>query len=461
MPYQRKALESIARYLLVNKSRRIGFSEAMAARAAMRALGLALRDGRLVRERNKGVPQNLFSASKLQAQDLLQRVLRYVRLFGKAFPGKVVLRETATMAVLRGGVRLRALASSPRSARGWEGDCRFDEFANVVEQEALWAAAEPLARPTLGNPEGFEVWVVSTPLGDDNLFFEMACGRMAARFEQHSISIHDAAAQGFPILVSDHAGGLRPGTVDELRAEFMDDVIFAQEFECSFMSSSARFIDAEVYDSATWDADKDPLPVPEEDRPATYYGGIDLARSRDRTAFVKLREYARTMFHTLTDTVRDRSWAEQEAWWDAHFADCHRVCVDSTTIGSAPSERMQLTHGSFKVEPVDFTLQAKERLATGLKLGLQTRRLRPLRSDHELRREVLSLRREQLPGGGVRYAAPRQGGGHGDRAWALALAYQAAGSIPTSYPRVTTYTNGDVRRPVERLSLLESRRLMA
>ena len=460
MPYQRVALGTRSRYVLVTKSRRVGFSEAMAARSAMRALGLDIVDGQ-IRKVGAGVPQNLISAGRVQAQDLMQRVLRYVRLFGQALGGQAVIRETATMAVIRGGVKLRALASTPRGARGWEGDVRLDEFANVIDQPAVWAAVEPLAKPTLGHPDGFEIWVVSTPLGDDNLFYEFARGRMSTRFEQHTVSIHDAAAQGFPILVSDGAGGLRNGTVDELRAEFLDDDIFAQEFECSFMSASSRFIDPAVYDDATWNPDQEALPTPDTLTPEVSFGGLDIGRHHDRTAFARVREHRGALYHLATDTLKGRPWEEQETWWDERIGACRRVAVDSTAIGSMPVERMQSVWGRARVIGVDFTLQSKERLATGLKLGLQTRRLRPAQWDAETRREVLSLRREQLPGGGVRYSAPRRGGGHGDRAWALALAADAAGASSTAAPSITTYGRGSRPKPVERMGLFDRRRLFA
>lgn len=430
-PYQVAFLQDQAPRVCVLKSRRVGFSEAVAAKCALRLLGLALRSGRVVQARKRGITQNLFSASRVQAQDLLQRVLKWVRVFGSVFGGNPVDRETATLAVVR-GVKIRALSSSPRGARGWEGDIVLDEFASVVDQQAIWAAVEPLAAPTHGNPDGFLITAISTPLGNDNLYHEMVTGKLAHKFSQHCITLADAHAQGFPIKVSDGIGGLRDGTVEELRAEYGDDQTFDQEFMCSFLSSSMRFIDAESYDAASYADDEFPSGALARD-----FGGLDLARVRDRTAFARLSEVGDVLWHAATDAIQGVRWSDQERWWDERIERCGKVAVDSTSIGSAPAERMQETWGMSRIVAVDFTLQSKERLATGLKLAIQSRRLRPLRDDSDTRREVLSMRREQLPGGGVRYSVPRTASGHGDRAWALALAVSAAGDGAITVPHIT------------------------
>lgn len=446
--YQRSFLADLSTYVAVLKARRIGFSEAVACKCAMRALGLALVNGKLTQTKRRGVKQNLFSASHVQAQDLLQRVLKWVRILGRlAFKSDCVLSETVTLAVVRGGVKLRAMSSSPKAARGWEGDVVLDEFASVVNQKELWAAVEALAKPTLGNREGFLITVISTPLGDDNLFYEMVMGTLAHKFSQYCVTLTDAERDGFPVMVSDGAGGLVPGTVDELRAEFGDDMVFDQEFMCSFLAASMRYIDADIYDAASYDFEWT-MAIADQD-----FGGLDLARKRDRTAFARITERDAELWHRGTDVIHNAKWSEQEAWWDERIATCRKVAVDSSSIGSKPSEDMVDTWGASRILPVDFTTQSKERLASGLKFALESKTLHPLKSDVDTRREVLSMRREQLPGGGVRYSVPRTSAGHGDRAWAIALAVDAADSGAVTVPSITVHDPLRRRGPMPRVPL--------
>lgn len=411
-PYQLAWLADRSPQKVALKSRRIGFSEVIAFEDAQRAAGIDLVTGKL----HKGISQNLISASHAQAKDLLRRSLHHVQALGKATPkGDMVETKSATIVQLRNGAFLRALSTNPRTIRSYEGDVTLDEVGSMPNADKVWAAAQPMAAPTLGNPGGYQVRAAGTPLGDDNLFYEICRGARAQSWSLHEVSIHRAVAQGFPLR----------GTIEELRNEVGDGDLFAQEYELSFLSASTRYISADTYDKACHDHDD--LPVGFNDPGRTVdYGGIDVARRRDRTAFTRLARHGDVNWHMATEVQKAMPWDDQEAWADGLLVGVSRAAVDSTGLGSQFAERMA-NRWPGVIEAIDFTLQSKEMLATGLKLALERVRLRPRSDDVELRREVLSMRREITTAGNVRYLTPLQGGGHGDRAWSLALAEYASG----------------------------------
>ncbi len=90
-------------------------------------------------------------------------------------------------------------------------------------------------------------------------------------------------------------------------------------------------------------------------------------------------------------------------------------------MGAFPAQQMQKAYGRTKVEPVDFTLQSKEDLATTLYQRFVDDSIR-LPNLAELRDDLCALRRIVTSAGNIRYDAPHTDKGHADRAWALALA---------------------------------------
>lgn len=440
-PYQWRYLDDRSTQRVVLKSRRVGFSEVAAFRHAGRALGLRFRSTGV--EECRAVDQNIMSCSFEKSKDLLARVMGYVDGLIAGVPGSPqVVSRSAGKVVLSNGVKIVALSTNPRTGRSGEGDLLLDEFANVPNQEAVWAAVGPMAGITARDPEGFEVDIISTPLGDDNLFFQMCEGDRREAFSVHRITIHDAIKDGFPIT---------PVKLKAMKAGFDRDT-WEQEYECRFLSSQARYISADAYDACTYEPTDQDFRALALQRPGRTYCGIDVAISQDLTALVRLRHDKQGIaWHDatevfLTNGERTVLWDDQEKWIDLHVADASGIAIDATSLGDQFAQRLAIRYPG-RVEEVDFNLSSKEALATTLKLALERRRVRLKASDDDLRREVLSLRREVTQHGNVRFDIKRDKGSHGDRAWALALALRASGTATRSAPRTNLSMNRAPVRP--------------
>lgn len=86
------------------------------------------------------------------------------------------------------------------------------------------------------------------------------------------------------------------------------------------------------------------------------------------------------------------------------------------------------------MEPVQFTPQAKERLAVETKKRFEERTVR-VPDSRSIRRAVQSVKRYVGPTGNLRFDAARTEKGHADEFWALALAISASstqGYVPAS-----------------------------
>lgn len=425
-PYQLKWLRDNAQQRACVKSRRIGFSEVVTFEAACRAGGIDLTSGKLIRP----VPQNFISAGLEQSKDLLARALKHIEALEIAV-GDLVETATILTVKLRSGVHLRAFSSNPRSIRSYEGDVVLDEFGSVPNPDKVWAAAAPLAKPTLGNPEGYRISVIGTPEGDENLFYEFTRGDKAKAWSQHTIDVHSAVKQGFPLK----------STIEDLRDEIGDPDLFAQEYECSFLSASMRYISAQLYDSCLYDELDDP-------RKHAHYcaAGMDVARKQDNSAIARVLRLGDVLYVEPVEARRGVAWEDQEHWaGEVLRTTVGKMAIDSTGMGSQFTERLEAQYAG-QVEGVDFTQQSKEMLATGLKLAFERKRIRVPRGDTELRRDVLALRRELTKAGNVRFDADRTKDGHADRAWALALAVYAAGGTVADNAKAPPVITGGRRK---------------
>ncbi len=417
--YQQSVIADRSPRKVVNKSRRIGISEAYGFEGAMRLVGVEILPGRPPKQVPR-ISQNIVSASQRQAIELLETTLHHVKALGHGTVGDIVSRESATYVKLTTGEVARAFSNNPRSIRGAGGDLTMDEMPHIPRLDQVWAAAAPLARPTLKHRTGYHIRCAGSPLGDDNLFYKLCRDpEYADEWSRHEIDWRMALADGFPF------------DEDQARKEYPDPDIFAQEFECSFLSSDMRYIPAEVFDAAVYDYDDLPK------LPGERFGGMDVARHRDNSAIVQALRIADVLYHEETEARRDVSWDDQEAWVHDVVAPEHRrgtmrFCVDSTGLGSQFAERLEQAYPGI-VEGVGFTSQTKDELATGLKLALQRHKFRPRRDDTDLRLDVLNLRRIVTAANNVRFDAPRDKSGHADRAWAAALCVHAAGGAAKSH----------------------------
>jgi phage FluMu gp28-like protein len=408
---------------VVVKARRIGFSECVSFERACRALGTRLRRNGTW-ERHRPASQILLSASFEQSKQLLARVMRHVD-FLACIPGSPhVTKRSATRCELSNGTYIVALSTNPETARGYEGDVMLDEWAMAPNQTALWAAVRASADPNLSRPEGYQVVVVSTPLGDDDLFHAMVQGSIKASV--HRVDIYTALREGFPLR----------GTIDDLKAEIGDPETFAQEYECSFLAASARYISRETYEAAVYDfaAVAEQLLYRESASKYTHYLGNDVARKKHLSAIVKWAKDQQGVLwqRELCDVRRGMPWDEQLRWFEGHLQGVSRAAIDVSGIGSMYGEQLQKKHGEGRIELVEFTRQSKEALATGLKLGLERKLVHPREDDTQLKRAVLSMRKVITASKNVTFDTPETNEGHGDEAWAAALGVHAANTVTVS-----------------------------
>lgn len=405
-PYQRRYLADGSRWKAAMWSRQTGKTFTTTLEAVLDCLD-AEAEGRVAR-------WTILSISRDRALDAMDNGVKlHLRAFRAAFEAldeRLEADELAHLVRLPGGSYIRAIAARPETARGMSDNLILDEFAHHKDNRTLWRALVPVvSRPDL------KIRVISTPNGVGDMFHEIMTADDGL-WSRHVVTIHDAVADGLP------------RNVDELRRASRDPDTWAQEFECVFLDRAGR--EWLAYEEILAALEAPPLP-PYDGRPV--YVGMDIAARGDLSVIAVLEDVgAGVLALREMQVMRGESFAAQLARLDAVMRAYRvaRVCIDQTGMGEMPVQEAQRRHGQYRVAGVIFTAAAKLDMAVALKDRMQARRLLlplPEAERPALIDDLRAVRMEPGLGGVPKLLAERDGRGHADRFWALALACAAAG----------------------------------
>lgn len=323
-----------------------------------------------------------------------------------------VVRDRAFSITLASGAVLEA-TTSKAAGRGDSGNIVLDEMAYHDDQQKVWDAAMAVTT------HGYKARVLSTPNGVGDLFHQL-CNEIAHRDSSNpkgwlvkEITVHDAIA-----------GGMRLDMDDLWDKAMHDPRLFSQLYECKFLDGDLQYIPTELIREATTTEPHDSY--------AQSFAGIDIGESRDRTVLLVLHGDPQSGYqisHCETHKKTDDELLQRLIDDAFRVHKCTRVALDKTGMGTFPAAQARRRHGP-KLEPVQFTAQAKEAMAGRLYQafadgGIRLPRDLPGGEGSAIRDDIASIRRIVTAAGNVRFDAPRTSKGHADRAWALMLALHA------------------------------------
>jgi len=406
LDYQKRAVQSSARFTWNNWSRQTGKSFSFGLKRMLRGIE---------RRRN----QILLSAGERQSKELMDKVQMHAKALKIANDFHSNSFEGASFKqlelVIPAKCRVIALPANPMTARGFTGDVLLDEFAMHQDDREIWGALFPTVMRGAG-----ELDICSTPKGPSNMFARL---RTNPQFEATTLTIHDAIADGLDV------------DPEVLRQTLNDDDLWQQEFLCEFLDENLAFL---TYEQIAACEDQN-LELPfGNDQIEEFlrclrglvgngYLGLDIGRHRDLTVFWLLEECENRLITRGVLILRGVPFREQYAVLHECLAShkVRRCCIDAGGLGMPLAEAAVECFGSYMVEPVTFTLQSKEEMANGLRMKVEDVTIRiPLQE--AIRNDWHSIRRIALPGGRFKYQGERTPEGHADRFWAAALAVRAA-----------------------------------
>ena len=433
LPYQQTLANDRSRMVVVEKSRRIGGTEAYAMRAAL--------DGLFASK-----TRDLWFSSRDEsaAREFVMRVKHYCQTFNAVVhvvTGSEIIggREFQVFEIaFPRGMRVTAMASSPGGFRSKGGDVILDEFAHHEQPDEMWRAAYPVIT------WGGRLTVLSTHNGDTGKFRELVeMGRRRREgnarpgdypLELHTITIDDAIAQGLVERINEVTG--QSLTRDEFRAQLrggLSEEDWLEEYMCVPRSSAGSYLPYQltrpcVHASCPRPTDSLTEFMADIGRSeGELYAGVDIGRRRDLFVIWAVSRVGSALRTAAMLVWQGRSFGEMSGAGDALMSHrtLRRVCVDASGLGMQLGEQWRIRHGSHVVEDIQITGAVKQEIYPLLRRHLEERTVMLPESDSTLA-DLSSIRASVTSSGHVRYLGERTEHGHADRACALALALHAA-----------------------------------
>ncbi len=359
------------------------------------------------------------------------------------------------------GAKIGALTSNPRRLRSKGGDGAADEFAHHDDQENLHAALTPVSR-WVGQTK-----IISSHNGETSVFNSIVqkmrdvyaeLGALDDRgrprrvdwatlsatakrmnvspvYSYHRVTLQDAIDQGLVERINEINGAnqSREDYYDECKSSCLDDEEFLQEYMCV----PGVGLDA-LLPWALIEACED-KGVPNPDEPLTGYKGgycaigIDVGRTKDLTVVWVLEPIGDVLWTRQVMVMHNTPMPEQEARIKQLLSSIRwsTVLIDKGHVGFALCDYLQRNVGG-DIQGIDFTVQSKKVLATGLKHCFEDRAIRIPHNNKEVRDDLHSVRKVVTASGNVTYVAKRDKNGHADRFWGAALAVNAATAVAGS-----------------------------
>lgn len=417
-PYQIRFLNDRSKFRIVVKSRQIGYSWIISAEGLHKA----------ITSRNKKI--NYVSINQKEASDKIT----YAKQFYFSIPQDTGLRVPIYTSAefefsLHEHPDTSYLVSQPASSaiRGGEKDVYFDEFAFIRDAQKLYDAAIPAT--TRGNSR---LTIVSTPLGQSGLFFDIANDR--SRYPEYSVhtipwwecSIMSLDPAESTALANDYDTDQR---VKKWGTEAIVSIFnnmgldsFQQEYECSFADESVNFYPWGLIVGCVDDSLNDMRYVPG----LQYNVGIDVAKKIDKTVVTVSSVDEETGIRTIHKTFETKDdYGRQVEFFKSLIKDLspQRVTIDATGVGTVIAEQLTSEFGGI-VESVTFTMQNKEKWATTFKGDLQMGKVRFPRK-RELISEIHSVERKKSEAGNYIFKARE--GQHDDYYWSAMLSLYGEG----------------------------------
>lgn len=292
----------------------------------------------------------------------------------------------------------------------------IDEAAYVSHLDNIMNAINP----TLSRDDNAELILTTTPAGKNGDFYELYSDAINDDnwYVQYT-TIHDAINDGLN------------ANIQSLKTLCPDKDVFAQEYECQFLSEYGSLIDVSLIDYY------DDLPTGNR----TNYLGMDIGSRSDRSAIVILRKIGEVVY--LDDiVVLNKMEYNQQLQMVKEIHNINKFnagYIDETGIGSAFAEFVKKNVSS-KINGFTFTGSNKTPMYEKLRSLIYEHKLKVnIKFKSIIEKDFNNVQRVVNEAGQVKYIAGHDENGHSDITSGLVLGIRAIDDNPANFQMPIQY----------------------
>ena len=292
----------------------------------------------------------------------------------------------------------------------------IDEAAYVSHLDNIMNAINP----TLSRDDNAELILTTTPSGKNGDFYELYSDALNDDnwYVQYT-TIHDAINDGLN------------ANIQSLKTLCPDKDVFAQEYECQFLSEYGSLIDVSLIDYY------DDLPTGNR----TNYLGMDIGSRSDRSAIVILRKIGEVVY--LDDiVVLNKMEYNQQLQMVKEIHNINKFnagYIDETGIGSAFAEFVKKNVSS-KITGFTFTGSNKTPMYEKLRSLIYEHKLKVnIKFKSIIEKDFKNVQRVVNESGQVKYIAGHNENGHSDITSGLVLGIRAIDDHPANFQMPIQY----------------------
>ncbi len=446
LPYQLKYIQDDSKYLVCEKSRRIGISFAEAFRAVYQ-MHQEIHQG-------KRVNYNYVAQTELSAKTFAESCLKFTVIFNEICrvagfkPICDIRKVTMEKIPFINGASIKIFSSNPDGLRGQGGHLCLDEAAFAPDGDELEKAAYPVVN-TIGLD--CKLRIISTHNGYGTFFNrtinDVVSGKKQ-RWSHHKITIHDAVEQGMALKSPGDHMALLPDLaacnklyLDQLKGNY-SDIAWQQEFECKPVSSGLMMVSDQDYTKLAI-ASGTEVPLDPNKKYNNLYVGVDPGindqtiiwvteeRYNNSVADANMRREFFTRYVQVLKGVRTQDLQQMIKNVIDH-PNVVMAYIDKGAFGLTIYEYLQKSTG--KVMGISFSAPQKKILAEQVRKYVSQERVSLPKDRNDIREDVCCVQLIASDAGNISYGG-RSSFGHGDAFWALSLALQAAEDNPGAFAK--------------------------